>query len=301
MNKVFLVSLLVASFQLHAKLVDKVVAVIDDQIVTLSEVTRIKRNYPARALIASLVYERKKDSTQNILDSMVKVFVIRKKLTELGIIIDDESVESRVKQIEKSQGVTRDFLVSYLNQQNLSFDEYFELIKQMMEVSYFNSKIISPLVSVSDQEIKNFYSDAKATGGTSFTYEVVDFAISDKILKLHNKKQIVSILKKYQTSGLLPSEFAEMSTNKLSLEGQNLNPKISSVLKKTGPKSFSETLVLDGIVHVFYVESKKTSSSSSFTKNKNQLRQQLMIKKSKETINKWVDNERANYFIKYFI
>ncbi len=301
MIKLLLVALFMTSFNAQARLVDKVVAIIDSDIITLSEVKRIKKNFQARSMIASLVYEQKSKNTQSILDAMVKVYVIRKKLTELGIVIDDESVEGRVKQIEKAQGVTRDFLVSYLDQQNLSFKEYFELIKQMMEVSYFNSKIIAPLISVSDQEIKNFYSDAKSSGGTSLTYNVVDFALNDKILKLHSKKKIIEILKKYRTTGTLPSEFSEMATNKLTLESQSLNPKINNVLKKTRPKSLSETLVLDGIVHVFYVESKKTSASSRFKKNKEQLRQQLMIKKSKDTINKWVANEKENYFIKYFL
>lgn len=300
MKRLLLLSIFAVS-SIHAALVDKVVAIIDDQIVTLSEVSRIKKNYPARAMIASLVYEQKGDSTEGILNSIVKVFVIRKKLSELGIIIDDESVENRVKQIEKSQGVTRDFLVSYLKQQNLGFNEYFELIKQMMEVSYFNSKIISPLVSVSEQEIKNFYSGSGSSGGTTFTYDVVDFALSENILKVYNKKQVVEALKKYQISGTLPSEFSEMSTNKLTLESQNLNPQINKILKQTKPKDLSETLVLDGNVHVFYVESKKAGASSNFKNNKDSLKQQLMIKKSKDTINKWVANEKENYFIKYFL
>lgn len=301
MVKLTFVALFCIPLTLYAALLDKVTAVIDDKIVTLSEVRRIQANYPAREQMASLVYKKGANSVEGVLDSIVKIYVIRKKLSELGITIDDESVESRIDQIEKSQGVSRDFLVSYLKSKNVTYKEYFELIKQMMEISYFNSKIISPLVSVSEQEVKNYYGDQTSNRSTSYRYEVTNYNLPSSIKNLYEDSTIIETIKRGNTNGSMPPDFADIQKNDLSLESQNLNQKINKILAKTSPKNFSKPAIINERVHVFYIKSKKITNSTSFKKEKQLLTQQLMMKKSQETIEKWIASERDNYFIKYFL
>lgn len=285
----------------YAKVVDKVVAVINDEIVTLSEINRIKANYPGRTQIASLIYDEKKPTDHNILEALIKVYIIQEKLSELGINIDDESVESRIRQIEKAQGVSRDFLVQYLSSQNISFKEYFQLIKQMMEFSYFNNKIISPLVSVSDQEIVNYFQDKIKGTQTTVQYNVVNFSFKKDLLSIYNDDDVISILKKYQRTGNVPADFQGMDVAPIQFTSNQLEPKVANILKDTKTQDFSKIVVIEDRVNVFYIESRNVVNNIQFEKNKELLKQELMIQKSKETIAKWIDSEKNRFYIKYYL
>lgn len=290
----------ITSLSLNAKILDKIVAVIDDELITLSEVNHIKKSYTARKNIAPLIFDSEKGNTKNILNSIIKTYMIRKKLSELGIVVDDETVDSRVSQIEKSQNVTRNFLVNYLKSQGLEFEDYFQLIKNMIEISYFNQKVISPLVSVSDQEVKNFYSGKIAGKVNSFKYKVIDFNISESSLKNVSDAELLTLLSEYKESGNKPDKISAIESSELEFESSSLTPQISKTLSNVKNKNFSKPITINGTKHIFYMLNKKTINNFKLSKNKSVVKNQLLMTKSKETLDKWINNERSNYYIKYF-
>lgn len=291
---------LIAQFSFAAeKLLDKVAGVINDQVYTLSEIKRVQETLPARNEISGIIYKKTDYSDKEILKILQHRFIIKDKLAELGLVISDDSVESRIKETEQRLGLRRQDLLNFLETKNITFNEYFELIREAMEYNYFNSRIIAPLVNITDQEVKNYYYNENSKNeALSFNYEIVDFSIEESKITRPEAEKLPIVLEEYQKTGSLPEVYRDISTNDLGkLRGDDLPKDLSSMLKNTDEGAFSKLYKRDGLVHVFYVKAKDLTESQKFLKKKDQIFNELFMQRSSSIIQNWFSRESSNYYI----
>lgn len=290
----------VSSAHAQEKLLDKIVAVVNTRVFSLSELKRIDDTLPARKEISPVVYNRDKYTDKDLLDLMIQAFIIRDKINAQGYVINDDAVESRIKMTEERLGLKRADLLSFLKSKSITFEEYFEIIRETMEYNIFATKIIAPLISVTEQEIKNeYYRRNSSNNALAFKYNLVDFYISEKVLVNRDQKRFLEVLKDYQLTGKLPEEYRSLETNQIdNLSEDGLNKDLASALKTTAEGSFSNSVNLGGNIHVFYVQKKDLVESQDFTRAKEQLQNEIFVVKGKSVSTNWFEREYSNYYIK---
>ncbi len=282
------------------KLLDKLVAVVNTRVVSLSEIKRIEDTLMARKEVSPMIYSEKKYAPKQLLDIIIKSYIIRDKINGQGYVINDDAVESRIKMTEERLGLRRADLLTFLKTKNLTFEEYFEIIRETMEYNVFASKIIAPLISVTEQEIKNEYYRRNSSNKTlSFKYNLVDFYIKESLLIDKDQEKFLTILKDYQLTGKLPEEYRDLETNTLeNLNEDALSKDLASTLKTTGEGSFSKASLINGYMHIFYVQKKDLVESQEFSKIKEQIQNDIFMDKGKSVTQNWFDREFSNYYIK---
>ena len=129
------------------KLLDKIVAVINSRVVSLSEIQRMNETLEARKEISPIIYNEKQYNEKKLLEIVIKSHIIRDKINALGYVINDEAVESRIKMTEERLGLKRSDLLQFLKGKGLTYEEYFEIIRETMEFNIFAQRIISPELS----------------------------------------------------------------------------------------------------------------------------------------------------------
>lgn len=283
------------------KLLDKIVAVINSQVISLSEIQRINSTLEARAEVSPIIYDKQSYTPKDLINILIKAFIIRDKLNTQGYVINDDAVESRIRATEQRLGLSRNDLLNFLKSKDLTFEEYFEIIRETMEYNIFASRIISPLVSVTEQEIKNeFYKKNSSNAALSFKYSLVDFYITETKIIDKNTSKFLTTLRDYQLTGKLPEEFRDLETNELdNLREEGLSPELISVLKETPEGSFSKPVLLGGYWHSFYVKRKDLVESQQYLRMKDQIQQEIFMKKGHAASENWFEREYANYYIKY--
>jgi peptidyl-prolyl cis-trans isomerase SurA len=305
-KKTFLSLFLTMSFvynnEAHAqdKLLDKLVAVVNTRVISLSEVSRMEDTLNARKEVSPMVYNEPKDDKKKLLDIVIKSFIIRDKINAQGYVINDDAVESRIKMTEERLGLKRADLLNFLKTKGLTYEEYFEIIRETMEYNVFASKIIAPLVSVTEQEIKNeYYRRNSSNNALSFKYNLVDFYIKESVLVDKNEDRFLSVLKDYQLSGKLPEEYRDLESNNLDqLNEDGLTKELAAILKNTSEGSFSKASSINGYLHVFYVQKKDLVESQDFSRIKEQIQNDIFMEKGQSVTNNWFDREFSNYYIK---
>jgi peptidyl-prolyl cis-trans isomerase SurA len=282
------------------KLLDKLVAVVNTRVISLSEIKRIEDTLAARKEVSPMIYSEPKYAPKQLLDVIIKSFIIRDKINAQGYVINDDAVESRIKMTEERLGLKRADLLTFLKTKNLTFEEYFEIIRETMEYNVFASKIIAPLISVTEQEIKNEYYRRNSSNKTlSFKYNLVDFYIKESLLINKDQEKFLAVLKDYQLTGKLPEEYKDLETNNLdNLNEDALSKELASTLKTTGEGSFSKASTINGYMHIFYVQKKDLVESQEFTRIKEQIQNDLFMDKGKAVTQNWFDREFSNYYIK---
>ena len=285
------------------KLLDKLVAVINTKVISLSEINRIEQTLNARREVSPMIYNKEKYTQKELIDILIRTYIIRDKINAQGYVINDDAVESRVKMTEERLGLKRADLLNFLKSKGLTYEEYFEVIRETMEYNVFASRIISPLISVTEQEIKNeYYRRNSSNNALSFKYNLVDFYIKESDLVDKDEQVLLNVLKDYQISGKLPEAYRNLETNNLdNLNEDGLSKDLAQSLKKTPEGAFSPAIKLQDYVHVFYVQKKDLVESQGFLKVKEQLQNDLFSTKGKSVTNNWFDREYSNYYIKQML
>ena len=302
---IFLLILSIANSQAQdkkssEKLLDKIVAVVNTRVISLSEIQRTEKTLDARREISPLIYSEKKYSQKELLDIMIRSFIIREKINAQGYVINDDAVESRIKMTEQRLGLKRADLLQFLKGKGLTYEEYFEVIRETMEFNIFAQRIIAPLISVTEQEIKNeYYRRNSSNNALSFKYDLVDFYIPEEKLVDKNETKFLAMLKDYQLTGKLPEEYRNLETNNLdNLNEDGLSKELATILKVTGEGSFSKPVSIKKNLHVFYIQKKDLVESQSFLKFKEQIQNDIFVTKGKSVTSNWFDRELSNYYIK---
>ena len=282
------------------KLLDKLVAVVNTRVISLSEIQRMEETLPARQEVSPVVYSEKKYSQKELLDIIIKSFIIRDKINAQGYVINDDAVESRIKMTEERLGLKRADLLQFLKTKNLTYEEYFEVIRETMEYNVFASRIIAPLISVTEQEIKNeYYRRNSSNNALSFKYNLVDFYIKESDLVDKKEDSFLAVLKDYQLTGKLPEEYRNLESNNLdNLSEDALSKELGAILKNTSEGSFSKASSIGGYMHVFYVQKKDLVESQDFTRAKEMIQNDIFMTKGKSVTTNWFDREYVNYYIK---
>ncbi len=284
-------------------LLDKIVAVINSRVISLSEVVRAKETIDARKEISPIIYSESSYDDRKLINILIQSTIIREKISAQGFVINDDAVESRIKMTEDRLGLKRSDLLNFLKTKNITFEEYFEIIRETMEYNIFSSKIISPLISVTEQEIKNeYYKMNSGNKALSFKYNLVDFYIKKSTLIDNDDAKFLNVLKDYQLTGRLPSEYKDLETNPLdNLSEDNLSKDLSSLLKTTEEGAFSKSIEINGYLHVFYVQKKDLVESLEFQKMKERIQNEIFSKKGQSVTQNWFDREYSNYYIKILL
>lgn len=303
MKKTLCITLiLLTSFATNAKVLDRIVAVYNDKIITLSQIRRAISNLQARRQISQLIYSKPKMSQKEMLSIFINKYLIRSKLETIGYVVSDDRVEAQVKDTEKKLNLSRAALLNFLKNYNMTYDEYFELVRETMENNLFNERVIRPLISITDQEIKNkFYNENVSNKALSFKYTLVDFTLEPSRVNKYVKKNLVAWLEDFQNKGVMAKEIKTVETNVIEdIKEDGLEKKLQNILKKTNEGEFSKPIFINGLYHVFFVKKKDLVDSDLFMENKNRIRFQLYKKASDKVSKLWFSRESNKHYIKYF-
>lgn len=284
----------------QAKLLDKIAAIVDDNIITLSQIVRTNKNMAIKKNVAGMIYDKSTYSNAEILEISVNKFLIRSKLVELGYSISDDQVESQIKSNEKRLNVDRKALMTFLKQQGSTFDEYFETLREAIEFSYFINRVISPTIAISEQDVKNSYFKKNIKDSRlNFKYSLIDYSIAKDVVLKFDKKQMEDIVRQYRINGVLPEAYSTLAVNNLDdITEEGLTLELKNLLKTTDEGAMTSSILMNGQHHIFYVVKKDLVESEEFAKNKDKIREELFEVAVKNEALVWFERERNKHYIK---
>ncbi len=144
----------------HAEIVDKIVAVVNNEIITLSELNeqaepykeKIEKGYAGKDK-ARLLEETRK----TILNRMVDQILIKQEAKRLGIIIRDDEINSMLTDMLKKRNLTMDQFKTLLARDGLSLESYKEEARSHLMRGRLATREIRSKIMVTEREIGDYY------------------------------------------------------------------------------------------------------------------------------------------------
>nr|BDT26552.1 SurA N-terminal domain-containing protein [Bacteriovorax sp. HI3] len=299
-SRFFFLATLLISLSAEAKLLDKIAAIVDDNIITLSQINRTNSNLAIKKNVAPMIYDKNAYSNDELLQIAINKYLIRAKLSELGYTITDDQVEAQIKSNQERLGVDRKSLMGFLKQQGTSFDEYFETLREAIEYSYFVNRVVSPLIAISEQDVKNtYYKNNIKDSRLNFKYSLIDYAVGKDVVAKPTKGQMEEIVKQYRVNGVLPEAYSTLTvTNLEDISEEGVTTELKNLLKETDEGALTTPIVINNQYHVFYLGKKDLVETEAFASQKDKIKDQLFEKAVKSETSVWFERERNKHYIK---
>ena len=284
----------------HAQLLDKIVAVFNDQTLSLSQLQRMHDNMLARQNISPQIYSKDSYTDAQLISKSVERLLIRERLSEMGYIVTDDQVESQIRATESRLGLGRSDLLQFLESNATTFDEYFEIIRETIEFNIFNSRIIEPLIAITEQEIKNAYYKENIDNQTvSFKYHLINFSIPSSALNQSQVNELPEVLRIFQDSGNLPSAYRQIQTSDLGqITEEGMNESIQEVVRQSLEGDFTRPIRLGDSYHVFYVKEREIVESGHFRQARPRIHNQLYQQAFERISKLWFDRQAQRHYVK---
>ena len=138
---------------LPAVTIDRVAAVIDRQVLTVSEVTQMAEI----RFFSRSTGQSDDDYRRFILDSLIAQALRFRDVERFGAEdVSKDAIESRLLQIQRRFGSPSEFTVA-LQHAELTLDEVRALVKRQLQVESYIQERFAPMIFVSSDEIEAFY------------------------------------------------------------------------------------------------------------------------------------------------
>ena len=297
-----------------AEVVDRVVAIVNNDIILLSDLQKTlavvaanldRQNYPASSKEQILKAQRKKIVEQLIYDKLTDQQVQR-----LGIKIGDEEVDATIAQIRKVNKMTDDDLRRALELDGITYEAYRKQIRdKILRTRLVNREVKSKIV-VTDEEIGNYYKAHRSDFGGSTKYDlrhillrVSPSATPKEKEAVHKRIEVVyERLQNGEPFAELAREVSEASSADRNgslgvFDVTLLSDPIRKALKGLEPEQYSKIVETDQGYQIFYVDGITEAGGRSLEDVRGEIQQKLYANDVDQKFNAWMKELRKRSHI----
>ncbi|MCE3009383.1 MAG: peptidylprolyl isomerase [Proteobacteria bacterium] len=310
----FLFSLMILfSIQSLAAPIDRILAVVNSEIVTQSDFADFKKKVSLGQglddllLLGKSTAELKKDEKLQ-LDYLINEKIIESEIKRLNLSVTLEKVESEIRDIAKRNGMTRAELLSAVKGQGMGVAEYQQFVRGKIERQSLIESEISSKIRVSDEDILGqFLRQYPEANAGIFEYQLAHILFNPKKGGLEGaKSRAQDVLGKLQAGGNFESLAEQNSEDTNFSQGgilgtfksNELPPGWDIALSSVQEKGFSSLVASRAGFHILKVVQKKLLPDPRFEKEKERLRSNLYEKAFQKHFKNWLDSKREESFIR---
>jgi peptidyl-prolyl cis-trans isomerase SurA len=161
MKKIILGLLVFASLA-HADVVERIVAIVNDDVILLTDLAAFQNKLKKNCLVDDALldfYDRKKIAADSkaLVNYLIDEKLIDSEVRRQGIQAPIERVEGEIRNILNARGISRDQMKAGLKARGVQFSDYQDFIKIGLQRQSLLEREVSSKIKISDDDIASYY------------------------------------------------------------------------------------------------------------------------------------------------
>jgi len=142
----------------EAAVVDRIAAVVNDEVVTLSEVYELGREFIAqRTESAPDDPWARRTAELEVLDSIVRRRLVSQEMRRLQLEVTDVEVDRAIDDVARRHSASRDKVRAEIERSGMTWSQYRSEIRESLQEQKFTQAIIRPRISENEDQILDAY------------------------------------------------------------------------------------------------------------------------------------------------
>lgn len=143
-----------------ATIIDKIVAIVNGEIITLAELERYRSKLRDRSeAIGNPLEKRTKmfESRRKILDHLIEEKLVDQQCKKMSIKVTAWDLDMAIEDVKKLNAITDEQLKSALKADGLSWEDYRQKLREQIKRAKLVSRVVRSEVIVDEEGLKRFY------------------------------------------------------------------------------------------------------------------------------------------------
>lgn len=136
----------------HAEIVDRVVAVVGNEVITMSDVKAFSAQRSANAHLFEST-PGAPSSSKDPLDALIREKLLKLEMERLGVTAPEAEVEAAVNDVVTRNHITLDILKGEIAKKGMTFDKYKKDLGDQLRQMKFLSQVIFPRIKIGEDEV----------------------------------------------------------------------------------------------------------------------------------------------------
>jgi len=289
-----------------SEVVDRIVAEVNDEIITMSELQSASKSLEAQAGIKSSGKESK-DIERNMLDALIDRKLAKAEAKRRGITLEDKEIEAAVTNFRKKNLLQDD---EAFNRAMAKADLTLKELKQNLADQIIQDRLITIAVGtktmVSEDEVRRFYDEHYKEGGAQLHLRAMQLpfpAGANDAQKEETKKKAEAIMAEIKNGASFPDVAAKYSVEEKDvgfISLTDLDPRLVEFLGHFKPMEVAPALTPQGIQLIQVVE-RRSGGARPFEEVAPEIRRILSQKEMEKKFSEWVKTLREKAHIKILL
>lgn len=298
----------------ETEVVDRIVAVVNNDIVLLSELEEKMAPFAEKIRQAGYGPDKERQVLYklraDVLDGLIDQKLTNQEVKKYGLSISEQQIDATLKQIKEANFYTDEELREGLRQQGLTLEEYRERIRdQLLRTELVNREVKSKIV-VTEEDIRQYYEAHADEYGQERQYHlrtiimrVPEYATPEEKAAIEGK--MASVLAQLK-SGNPFAETARQYSEALADEGGDIGNfaldalalTIREPIQNLSPGEFTQVLETDLGFQIFYLEDIIEAGGRPLEEVKEEIQEKLYQQAVNDAFKTWLDDLRNRSHIK---
>ena len=289
-----------------SEVVDRIVAEVNDEIITMSELQSASKYLEAQTGINASGKESK-DIERNMLDALIDRKLAKAEAKRRGITLEDKEIEAALTNFRKKNHLQDD---EAFNRAMAKSDLNLKELKQNLADQIIQDRLITIAVGtktmVSEDEVRRFYDEHYKEGGAELHLRTMQLPFppgANDAQKEETKKKAEAIMAEIKNG----ASFQDVAT-KYSVEEKDvgfislidLDPRLVEFLGHFKPMEVAPALTPQGIQLIQVVE-RRSGGARPFEEIAPEIRRILSQKEMEKKFSEWVKTLREKAHIKILL
>jgi peptidyl-prolyl cis-trans isomerase SurA len=291
------------------KVTNAIVAVVNDDIVTLYDLNREAQRPISEAEKKGALNDAARSQMRRAaLDRLIEKKLTEQKIKELNIRVSDEEINQAIDDVQRQNNIpSREALKSALAAQGLSFDQYRAQLQEQIEKLKLVSMEVRAKVQVGETEMRDYYTAnlAKYTDDESYRARHIFFKTGDKASPedIQRAKTTATAVLADATAGKdfadLAKRFSEDPAARKdggdlgSFKKGDMQPELEKTILSLKPGEISQLVSTSIGFHIIKLEARFPGATKPFESVKADIEEIIYRKKSEERFSQWAKDLRG--------
>lgn len=295
-------------FMASGTIINAVVAVVNDDIITLYEVNReaqpLFRESEKRGALDDAGRGKIR---RTVLDGLVEKKLVEQKIRELNIKIGDEEIVQAIEDVKRQNGLDQEGLVRALATQGLTYDQYRSQMREQLERLRLVSMEVRSRIQVGETEMRAYYGAnlEKYSEEDTFRARHIFFKTGEKaspeeikrtmntalmvLAEARSGKDFTELARTYSEDPAARTNGGDLGSFK---KGE-MQPELEQAILSLKPGEVSELVYTPLGLHVIKLETRTAGAPKPFDSVKAEIEETLYRRKSEERFSKWAKEMRS--------
>jgi peptidyl-prolyl cis-trans isomerase SurA len=307
--KALIISFLLCSYVEASVLLDKVVAIVDREIITWSELYKAM-SFEYQTEIRSLsVNEKKAYFEQLQKEFLEKLIDMRLQITEarkMGVSVSQSETKTAINDIRGRYGFTLEQFIDALENEGFEYDDYYKRISEQILIQKFVQMEINSKILVSDEEVNEYFNLHKDEMPLEMSYRFLQIKIKNPTDEMEEVevKHVISEIQENINKGVEFEKIIEMFTGNPAviytgdsgfISAKDLRSDLLNYIK--GLEEGEITEPLDKKDGIFIIKLKKKQPPVKLEVLRDNIRNILVNKKAEKKYKDWAKSLRQRALI----